>query len=262
MTTMTGMTGLNHGHVVPTPRWILGIRIAQVVLALLILALVAYSTSVWGGTYMDAAYGINIFTAIATFIIVAYVTLSPMMFPHLYNMWAVLAAEIFAVLWWLIAFAILASWSSSFTWISYDDWFYKRDTVFQKRDNLTTAWQTGAAASGLGGLEFILFIITLVMFGLSLHRQRRGVTNREHQAAPPYQSNSDGTQNESFAQDPKYEMQPMQSQQQIPPQQQFQSGMPQQQYQPDMPQQQQYQHGMPPQHEYHQAPEVHQPQYA
>ncbi len=44
------MTGA--GHIVAMPRWVLGLRVAQVVLAVIILALVSYSTHVLGSLYV------------------------------------------------------------------------------------------------------------------------------------------------------------------------------------------------------------------
>jgi hypothetical protein len=51
-TTTTTTTMGDTSHVVPLPRWVFFIRIAQAVLALLIIALVAFSTYVYNYTYV------------------------------------------------------------------------------------------------------------------------------------------------------------------------------------------------------------------
>lgn len=174
------MTGVN--HVVAMPRWVLGLRIAQAVLALLILALVAYSYSQLGVTFIGASYILNMVASIFTFIVLAYITFSALFLPKLYNMWAVLALEIFMVIFWLISFAVLASHSANLIFISsYDDYYYyyKRDLAARSVPGFTP-WDTGAAAAGVGGLQFILFIVTLVLFSVHLHRHRKGaVTSTE-----------------------------------------------------------------------------------
>ncbi|KAI9674522.1 MAG: hypothetical protein M1817_001860 [Caeruleum heppii] len=172
-------------HVVAMPRWVLGLRIAQAILALLILALVSYSYSELGSAYIGSSYILNIITCILTFIVLAYITFSALFLPKLYNMWAALALEIFMVIMWLVAFAVLASQSADMVFLSSYDFYY----YYKKRDLAARSlpgyrpWDTGAAGAGLGGLEFILFIVTLVLFSINLNRHRKGaVTSTE---APP-----------------------------------------------------------------------------
>ncbi|KAI9866025.1 MAG: hypothetical protein M1813_001992 [Trichoglossum hirsutum] len=171
-------------HVVPLPRWMFFIRVAQALLAVLVIALVAFSTYVYQNTTMVNAYGVNLFTGPLTLGVVAYNALSPIFAASLYNCWVALGLEIFTLIMWLVSFAILASYTASFQLYLYGfSYYYKRSLLTYSQ--LETAWQTGAAASGIGGLEFggfisniqpplfsVLWIITLVVFGIYLHRHR------------------------------------------------------------------------------------------
>jgi small-conductance mechanosensitive channel len=133
--------------------------------------------------------------------VVAYNALSPIFAASLYNCWVALGLEIFTLIMWLVSFAILASYTASFQLYLYGfSYYYKRSLLTYSQ--LETAWQTGAAASGIGGLELwvsffiiiiiiiimlssggfisniqpplfsVLWIITLVVFGIYLHRHR------------------------------------------------------------------------------------------
>ncbi|KAI9777406.1 MAG: hypothetical protein M1839_008919 [Geoglossum umbratile] len=89
--------------------------------------------------------------------------------PAWYNCWAALALEIFGVVFWLPAFASLGAWSSINSLYSS---YYQSDCHYYGTCNYQTAWQTAAAAAGMGGLEFILFLVTLITFSVFLHRHR------------------------------------------------------------------------------------------
>ncbi|KAH0536703.1 hypothetical protein FGG08_006444 [Glutinoglossum americanum] len=209
--------------------------------AVLVIALVAYSTYIYQATYMVQAYGVNLFTGPLTLFVLAYNTLSPIFAASLYNLWAALALEILTVIMWLVSFAILASYSAGFGIFYYTDYYlynynYKRSLTY---GNLETAWQTGAAASGIGGLEFVLWIITLVIFSIFLHR------HRAQQPPPAYPAQAAGYDTQAT------KMTSMPPQQSIPVQQTYPQEAnpqqysspppnPQQQYQPPPPVQQQY----------------------
>ncbi|KAI9750600.1 MAG: hypothetical protein M4579_006396 [Chaenotheca gracillima] len=257
-------------HVITPPKWILGIRIAQSVIALIILALVAYSTSVFGYTNMVSAYGLNLFTALATLIITSYLVFTPMFFPALYNLWAQLALEIFLVIFWIISFGILASYSATFffydtsSYYCFDCYKGKRD-LGKRSEPGSTAWQTGAAAAGMGGIEFILFVITLVVFSIEVHRYRTGIYAGNTEAGinePKTQTPTPAPQAFPEQPVPQAQQQYAQPQAQYPvqnypqqPQQQTQEYQPQ--YQQTQPQQQPQQTQQPiPQQSYSAAPEV------
>jgi hypothetical protein len=81
--------------------------------------------------------------------------------PVLYNYWAILGLDIFATIFWIISFALLASEVASHPIVTYCTFYYfcysykKRDVDLAKRatTNVVTYRNAMAAASGLGGLE-------------------------------------------------------------------------------------------------------------
>jgi hypothetical protein len=90
-----------------------------------------------------------------------------------YNYWAVLGCDILMIIMWLAAFAVVASEASlvlqlyvytvdlpsNFTW--YSPYYFNEPVGI-----------TMALASGLGGLMFLLFITTLAIHSVRLHRHR------------------------------------------------------------------------------------------
>lgn len=152
--------------------------------------------------------------SIATFIIVLYSVLTY----HVeachaaYNYWAVLALDIFAIIFWLSSMAYLAATRNAYIYPIYvtgdicpDGSYYgcgirKRDIDLMKRDMTTSGYLDMISASaGLAGLEMflslspsfpwlarvcsrapanhglstrILFIVTLAIFGVLVHRHR------------------------------------------------------------------------------------------
>ena len=81
-----------------------------------------------------------------------------------YNYWAILGLDIFAIVFWIISFSLLASEVAAYSWVvsdvsscnyTYLGYCYKkRDLNLEKRDtNIYTYRNAMAAASGLGGLE-------------------------------------------------------------------------------------------------------------
>jgi hypothetical protein len=102
--------------------------------------------------------------SIATFIIVAYYIVSGTYHVESYNRWAVLALDIFGVIFWLISFALLADWSanaySGSYWYgyAYDPWPYgapyqvdRRSLVKHDPSGKYSASRGLAAASAAGG---------------------------------------------------------------------------------------------------------------
>jgi len=215
------MTTVHHtNHLLGAgPRWLLGIRIAQLVIAVIILGLVAYSASQITGPAIDGAYGVNLFTAAATLIINIWLIVSILSAPLAYNMWANLATEIFLTVFWLISFAILGAYSADLQagGLDYGGFLY----------NITgyIPWQTGAAAAGLGGLEFILFVISIVVLGIFLHKARVGTVGGPATGGPVGGNTYQGA---PVTQEAKYQTGPVQEaglqqqqQQQYQPQQQI-----------------------------------------
>ncbi|PWW76197.1 hypothetical protein C7212DRAFT_279134 [Tuber magnatum] len=169
-------------HVVEQPPWLKFIRIAQVSLALLILALAAFALSAipYGNTF--GTFGFNIFTCIFTFVVGSYLLLTPIKAPHLYNCWAALVLEIFGVIFWLSAFATLASWASlgllTIDNIFDSDYFEEQKKEAEERyARYQAGWRCAGAAAGLGGIVWILFMITLITYSIFLHRHRKNPEN-------------------------------------------------------------------------------------
>ena len=96
-------------QIISLPAYYFRVRIAQIVIAILILILDIVSTALFGG-YGAFSYGI--FTPIATCIIVVYWYLATYTRQRSYNRWAILILDCFAVVWWLSLWSVLASWAA------------------------------------------------------------------------------------------------------------------------------------------------------
>jgi len=166
-------------HILPLSKAVLGLKIAQLIVAITILGLAAY-----GVTFVAFdGDSLTLFTAIATMILTVYYIVSITALPVAYNYWAILGLDIFAIIFWIISMSLLASEVAAYSWALSDDsstycvygYCYKKRDVLQRRDTTDayTYRDALAAAAGLGGLEFILFVVTLVMTSIALHRHRR-----------------------------------------------------------------------------------------
>lgn len=101
-------------------------------------------------------------------IIVVYNGVSALVLPVAYNYWAILGLDIFAVVFWVISFPLLASEVGDYTVVTddcvyeFDGYCYKKRWLsLEKRDttNPTTYRNAMAAAAGLGGLELYVYIL-------------------------------------------------------------------------------------------------------
>jgi hypothetical protein len=101
-------------------------------------------------------------------IITVYIIVAETAAPIIYNYWAILGLDIFAIVFWLISFALLASEVAAYQIVTYSAndcyysyagvCYYKRSRALEnlaKRatTNVYTYRNAMAAASGLGGLE-------------------------------------------------------------------------------------------------------------
>lgn len=165
-------------HVVALPRWFLVLRIFQILVAVAILGLAAH------GIYwiLFISWCLALFTSIATFIVVGYflITYHAEACKVAYNYWAVLSLEIFAIICWLSSMGYLAATRSVFLYTVYDDCLYgyycykKRDNGLTERDIDTYGYlDTMSTAAGLSALEMFLFIATLIIFSIHVHRHRK-----------------------------------------------------------------------------------------
>lgn len=166
--------------VVAVPAWTFPLRIAQIFPAIIVLGLNAFGVSYY-------SYNVLIFSIINTvftFIILAYMLTASTVGSKLYNKWAFLALHIFAVIMWLCAFSLLAALASYWTdpyYYYYYYWTYKRS--LEKRLVTVGAYYGALAGSaGIAAIEFVMFVIQLVVFSIHLHRQR---INRAAAFAPP-----------------------------------------------------------------------------
>jgi len=225
----------SRAHILQVPTVVLGLRIVQLVTAVAILGLAAYGIEFLS---FDGD-NLSLFTALATMIIVVYYIVATIAAPALYNYWAVLGLDIFACVFWIISFSLLASEVSQYQIVTYtsDDCLYYVDGVcYKKRSlnflakrvattNVYTYRNSMAAASGLGGLEFLLFVATLAITGIYLHRHREagghcmagametGAVNEEPKPMELQQNSGYNGQQQVYQQQPAvYQQQPVQQQ--------------------------------------------------
>ncbi|KAI1186486.1 hypothetical protein F5B17DRAFT_359467 [Nemania serpens] len=98
--------------IIPTPRWFIGLRVAQIIVALIIVALSAFLIH---GYYADPQ-GLAIAAGILTWIIALYAILTE----HSaacrsgYNTWAVLSLDFFLIVLWLASLGSNAAYRASF----------------------------------------------------------------------------------------------------------------------------------------------------
>ncbi|EXJ77638.1 hypothetical protein A1O3_09866 [Capronia epimyces CBS 606.96] len=153
-------------QIVPMPRWSTAVGCARFALATLFLVFTSAATAIWGSY---PAFGIALFTSLASLIIFAYYFVALSCKPALYNRWVVLSLEIFGVVFWLVSFALLADWTSFHNrlWFghggSYGFWhasFSPSDIGLRTRDIVkrsTNKYHAGVALAGtaavLGGAE-------------------------------------------------------------------------------------------------------------
>lgn len=153
-----GVEGRDHIPVVPF--WLALIRVAQFALTLLVLILDAYAGSVFGVTYY-AGYGFSFFMFAWTLLFLGYIFVTPLWFPAAYNYWAHLGLEIFTTVLWLSAFATLASEAAA--------WSFVGELT---GNSFVTAIDCTKAAAGMGAIVWLLFVVTLIVFSIFLHKHR------------------------------------------------------------------------------------------
>jgi|ERR1700728_1411293 hypothetical protein len=97
-------------QIIALPPYTFRLRLAQIILAILILILNIVSTVILGG-YGAISFGI--FTPIATCVIIAYWYYANYNRVQYYNRWAILILDCFAVVWWLGMWSALAEWAAA-----------------------------------------------------------------------------------------------------------------------------------------------------
>ncbi|PHH82854.1 hypothetical protein CDD82_4587 [Ophiocordyceps australis] len=148
-------------HVLATPGWFFGLRIAQMLLCFIILAL---SGAVVGNVYLDEL-GLTLAVSLLSMIALGYMIVSERVAACRagYNVYAVLALEGLFVILWLAAFAAAAGRRSRFSY-----------TVVTSDANLydSLAGMTSAVA-GLGAFVWFTFIATFTWTLLSFLSGRK-----------------------------------------------------------------------------------------
>ncbi|KZL75177.1 integral membrane protein [Colletotrichum tofieldiae] len=155
-------------HIPLYPKGFIAIRVVQLILALIITALCAF------GIYLLPFSGncLMIFVSISTMIVTIWLIVAEFGIPKVYNYWAVLALDIFLVIFWLCSFALLASNVAYLFDSSVCDYYgYCYSSTPTGLYLVFTACM--AAAAGIGGLEFALFVASMAIHSVMLHRHRK-----------------------------------------------------------------------------------------
>lgn len=84
---------------------ILPLRVAQFVFSLIVLGLAGYCVNYFGH-YPEAAF--LVFCSIWSWLMLAYLTLTPMYFPDFHNRWVVVGCESVTVVFWFAGFIAIA----------------------------------------------------------------------------------------------------------------------------------------------------------
>ncbi|APA10456.1 hypothetical protein SS1G_07042 [Sclerotinia sclerotiorum 1980 UF-70] len=195
---------------------LLGLRIAQLVLAIIILGLSAY------GVYWLVFDGdaLTLASSVISIVICVYVIVANTGAPAIYNYWAVLGLDIIAVILWVVSFPVLASQiATAVTYYDYDDYScgyyyyyscsykHKRGLGVEKRAE--TTWETYKgimiATAALAGIQFVLFAITLIILAINIHRHRNAgghcvpgsTAPRQNEVEPKTQPNTTATVEQS-----------------------------------------------------------------
>lgn len=176
-------------HIPALPFWVALIRIAQFILALIVLILAAYASSVFGSDYFPG-YGMTFFVFSWTILFLIYIFVTPLWYPELYLYWAHLGLEITTVIFWLVAWALLAQEASA--WNAVQGAENAINQAIQDSGVQVDIWSAGnhaiaatKAAAALGAITWLLFVVTLTVFGFFLHKHRvaAGSTGADVEAA-------------------------------------------------------------------------------
>ncbi|TGJ85269.1 hypothetical protein E0Z10_g3516 [Xylaria hypoxylon] len=209
-------------HIPLYPKAFVAVRILQLVLGIICLGLTGYLTAVApiGGAVL------TLFTSITTLITGIYILVAHFGPPKAYNYWAILALDIFHVLFWLIAFALLASQAALLIAYSSD--------YFGYYSGYTIIGSIAAAGAGLGAINWVAYIVALILHSIALHRHRKAGLHSTpgSSPSPPVV----GAPAVASVEGDKFQMQPQQPQAYYPPQQVYEAP-----YQPQQQQQQQQQ---------------------
>ncbi|KAI9667212.1 MAG: hypothetical protein M1821_000025 [Bathelium mastoideum] len=247
-------------HIPDQPKWFLVFRIIQLILTVIVLALSAYGLAT-SDLQWDALC-LAIFTASVGLPVLIWELVAMTGAPRAYNYWAVLAFEIFLVIFWLVSFASVAALTGAIadatTYTTTFDYMkkmlMKRDFYFYSDIYVSyTYFILLAVNAALGAVNWVMYVVTTVLTSIYVHRHRQagghnrpvGLTTFADGAAPAYTSGVQAPE-KTAAQDTSttvYQMPQHQEQQQqsyVTSTQQHQAYVPPQQEAYIAPQQQTY----------------------
>ncbi|KAL1900973.1 hypothetical protein Sste5346_002035 [Sporothrix stenoceras] len=240
--------GQGRSDVLSLPKWTLFVRIAQLVLAFILLVITAYAASKLGSG--AAGFGLTWFTFIFTVLYFVWLGVSLTAVPSAYHPIAHLPVEILLNIFWLSSWAVLASEATSIGDLEHYLGSYKSLLPSGYRNALNCV----KAAAALGALEWVLFCITLAFLVIAFMEWHKNsavagagiggagvggakadaeLQNYNNGGAPP-----PGGVPAGYAQEPYGQVDPN-AQAAYAQQQQAYSQQPQQAYDPNVPQQQQ-----------------------
>ncbi|KAK0733584.1 hypothetical protein B0T26DRAFT_27676 [Lasiosphaeria miniovina] len=161
-----------HEHIPLYPPYFIILRMVQLGLAVLIMALDAYGVSVLstdGNSFVLAVAIMNLITGV-------YFLVTHYFYPNIYNYWAILGLDILLIIMWLSSFALLASevneWYSSVGHLTAGQNVCNGVTCSKVQQSYIAAPACLAAAASFGAVEFVLHIVSLVFHSMALHRHR------------------------------------------------------------------------------------------
>ncbi|RWA14223.1 hypothetical protein EKO27_g860 [Xylaria grammica] len=212
---------------IPTPKWFIGLRIAQIVISLIIVALAGFFIH---GYYADSL-GLAIASGILTWIIALYAILTE----HStacrsgYNTWAVLSLDLFMVILWLASLGANAAFRSSFIYSVDADCYSDGSAVnsghcvVYKRAAVATP--TGLAVlssvAGVSAIPLLLFVITFAyvahFFRLEWAKYGSDVEKASGYAPAPTHTPAPVSQSQPFVNQQQQQLQPQWAQQQHQP---------------------------------------------
>ncbi|KAF1809377.1 hypothetical protein P152DRAFT_461564 [Eremomyces bilateralis CBS 781.70] len=135
--------------------FILPLRAAQGVLALLLLGLTAYAASDWAdGVWSPSDLNFNVFASVWTLLVLAYLVVAPLRFPKFAHKFGILAADAITMIFWFAGFIALA--------VMVNNWGCKH----------YGPCRAAIAASVFGAIEWLLFVASTVMAALHVMRTR------------------------------------------------------------------------------------------
>ncbi|KAK3330178.1 hypothetical protein B0H66DRAFT_597724 [Apodospora peruviana] len=169
-------------HIPLYPKGFVAVRILQLVFSVIILGLAAFG--IWALAFSGDCFILAV--AIMTLMASIYHLVSWFGAISLYNYWAVMSLDILLVVMWLSSFALLASQIAAFFAYAggtyYDYYGYSYSHGLSSAETIVASCL--AAAAGLGGVEFVLHIVSLVIHSIALHRHRAAGLHCTPGAAP------------------------------------------------------------------------------